>query len=353
MIWFDTTRTGAAAHRSGLTRVSRRLREELGAAATPVRWDARLRGWRRADNRAPLAPQPADWLLTAELFSEAERPGIRDFVAHPPCRLGAVFHDAIPLRWPQITWPHSVARHPEYLKLLAGFDRVCAVSEASRRDLVGFWQWQGAAPRAAVSTLTLGADFDGAARAGPAHAPAAAAASPPVFLCVGIVEPRKHQDFLLEVATGLWRAGREFELHFVGRVNPHFGPPLARRLREAARRESRLHWHGAATDGALAALYRRARAVVFPTLAEGCGLPLLEALWRGVPCVASDLPALRENAEGGGCLLARVNDPAEWSARLASLLGDAGLAARLRAEAISRPLPRWADTAAALRAVLR
>lgn len=350
MIWFDTTRTGAAAHRSGLTRVSRRLREELGAAATPVRWDARLRGWRRADNRAPLAPRPADWLLTAELFSEAERPGIRDFVAHPPCRLGAVFHDAIPLRWPQITWPHSVARHPEYLKLLAGFDQVCAVSEASRRDLVGFWRWQGTVPRATVTTLALGADFDGAARAtgdGPA------AAGPPVLVCVGIVEPRKNQGFLLEVATAQWQAGREFELHFVGRVNPHFGPPLARRLRAAARREPRLHWHGAASDRALAALYRRATAVVFPTLAEGCGLPLLEALWRGVPCVASDLPALRENAAGGGCLLARVNDPAEWGARLAALLGAPDLAARLRAEASSRPLPRWADTAATLRAVLR
>lgn len=350
MIWFDTTRTGAATHRSGLTRVSRRLREELGAAAVAITWNARLRGWRRADDRTPLAPRPSDWLFTAELFSETERPGFRDFVARPPCRLAALFHDAIPLHWPRITWPQSVARHPEYLKLLAGFDRVCAVSEASRRDLVGFWRWQGTPPRATVTTLALGADFDGTPRRAAAADPPAG--GPPVLLCVGIVEPRKNQGFLLEVAAALWQAGLDFELHCVGRVNPHFGPPLERRLRATARREPRLRWHGAATDRTLAALYRRATAVVFPTLAEGCGLPLLEALWRGVPCVASDLPALRENAAGGGCLLARVNDPAEWTARLASVLSDAGLAARLRAEATSRPLPRWADTATALRAVL-
>ena len=46
--------------------------------------------------------------------------------------------------------PQSVARHPGYLKFLARFDRVWAVSAASREELLGFWRWQGVTPRSTI-----------------------------------------------------------------------------------------------------------------------------------------------------------------------------------------------------------
>ena len=349
MIWFDVTKMSAAGHRSGLMRVSTRLREELGRTATAVQWDGRRQAFVRAAGRQPVEFAAADWLLTVELFSGAERAGFREFVAAPPCRLAAVFHDAIPLRFPHITWPQSVQRHPDYLKLLAGFDRVWAVSAASRRDLMEFWRWQGLDPRTTVETIALGADFDGSGRVARSSADTAGRAA---LLCVGIIEPRKNQEFLLGVCAALWRDGLDFDLHLVGRVNPHFGAPILRRLRAAQRHEPRLHLHAAVSDTALRALYGSARAVVFPTLAEGCGLPLLEALWRGVPGVASDLPAIRENADGGGCLLAPVNDPAAWADRLRTVLTDPAAGQRLQQAAARRPLPRWADTARVLLAKL-
>ncbi|HTQ29906.1 MAG TPA: glycosyltransferase [Opitutaceae bacterium] len=336
MIFFDVTKSAAAGHHSGLVRVSARLRDELGAGVTPVNWES----WNRTAEKT-------DWFLTAELFSEAERPGFWEFIKNPPCRLAAIFHDAIPLKLPRVTWPQSVARQAEYMKMLARFDRVFAVSKASWRDLVEFWRWQRAGPRAQVETILLGADFDGAPRvtdrsgAGPAR-----------LLCVGILEPRKNQSFLLEVCAELWREGLAFELHFTGRINPHFGRPVAAKIRSLRRTFPGLHFHAAADDRTLAGLYASATASVFPTLAEGCGLPLLESLWRGVPCVCSDLPVLRENADGGGCLAVAANDAATWKAALRAVLTDAGLTRKLRAEAGKRPLPRWADTAAALRAVL-
>jgi glycosyltransferase involved in cell wall biosynthesis len=284
-----------------------------------------------------------------ELFSGAERPGFREFIARRPCRLAALFCDAIPVRFPHITWPQSVQRHPDYLKLLSGFDRVWAISEASRRDLAGFWRWQGVVPQAPAEVVELGADFDGSPRV----TADAVAVGRPSLLCVGIIEPRKNQAFLLEVCEGLWRAGLDFDLLVVGRVNPHFGAPVAQRLTRAARREPRLKFHAAAGDARLHQLYDRARAVVLPTLAEGCGLPLLEALWRGVPCVCSDLPVLRENADGGGCLVARVDDPGDWAEKLRRVLTVDGVAAQLRSAALARPLPRWADTARTLLSALR
>jgi glycosyltransferase involved in cell wall biosynthesis len=132
-------------------------------------------------------------------------------------------------------------------------------------------------------------------------------------------------------------------------VNAHFGAPIAARLKALAKKYPQLNQVEAAGDAELAASYAAARATVFPTIAEGCGLPLLESLWAGVPCVGSDLPALRENADGGGCLSVPVGDRAAWKAALGRVLTDEALTARLEEEARTRALPTWAGTAAVLR----
>ena len=349
MIYYDTTKMGVARHRSGLMRLSSRIREELGSVVTEVAWDGKARTFVMGKKRERVPFASHDWLFSVEQFSEAERPGFRTFLAQPPCRLAAMFHDAIPVRWPHITWPQSVQRHPEYMKMLAAFEYTWAISDATRRDFTEFWRWQGVTPKSVPAVIELGADFDGGNRVqrDPVFSRGA-----PVLLCVGIVEPRKNQTFLLEVAEELWRGGLDFELHIVGRVNPHYGKPIAARMQALQRRERRFHFHAATGDRELGRLYAGARAVAFPTIAEGCGLPLLEALWRGVPCVCSDLPVLRENADGGGCLVARVNDVADWTAKLRTVLTDREVGARLQREAVARPLPRWANTAQALRKVL-
>ena len=351
MIYYDVTKMAGARQKSGLTRVSSRLREELGTAVRAVAWDSRRKGFFGADDKQPMHFAGNDWLLTVELFSGAERPGFREWMMRRECRMAAMFYDAIPLRFPQVTWPQSVQRHPDHMKLLAGFDRIFAISKASRDDLTGFWAWQGVAPLGEVSTIEFGADFDGSARI--THVATTKPVTRPSLLCVGIVEPRKNQGFLLDVCETLWRDGLDFDLHIIGRINPHFGQPLETRFKRTQKREARFHFHAAASDAILKRLYCEARAVVLPTQAEGCGLPLLEALWHGVPCVCSDLPVLRENADGGGCLPAMVGDLADWQAKLRTVLTDETVHRQLQAESTKRALPRWKDTAQALLSALQ
>ena len=347
MIHFDVTKAAPGRHRSGLSRVSSRLRDCLPGEVTDVVWEA---GLRSPTSREPVRLRAEDWFFTSELFSEAERPGFAAFLEARPCRCAAVFHDAIPLKHPHITWPQSVARHPGYLKLLAGFDRVFAVSHASREELLGFWRWLEIERPPPVDVIALGADFNGAVRVSRPPPPA----RPPTLLCLGILEPRKNQALLLDVCAALWAEGLAFELHLVGRVNPHFGPPIVAKIKTLRRRHAAsLHWHRAASDAAVARLHASARATVFPTIAEGCGLPLLESLWMGVPCVCSDLPVLRENADGGGCLPVACNDPAAWRDALRRILTDDTLHAKLAREAASRPLPTWADAARSVAAALK
>jgi len=340
VIFFDTTASSSWRHASGLARVSGRLRAELGDAARDTRWP----GMRTVAG-------PADWVLTPELFCEAERPGFTAFLGERPCRVAAVYHDAIPIKHPAITWPRSVERHPGYMKLLARFDRVWAVSAAARGELLGFWKWQGVSDPPGVEVLPVGADWDGLPRAAPAAA-GSSHPNPPRIVSVGILEPRKNQAMLLDACEALRQEGLEMELHLVGRVNPHFGGPIAQRVAAMGARWPGLRHHAHMDDAALAGLVRTARATAFASIAEGCGLPLLESLWMGVPCVCSAVASLVENAAGGGCAVVAGNDLAGWKEALRRVLTDDGFHARLASEASSRPLPTWAGAARVLREAL-
>ena len=130
MIFFDITKSGSVRHRSGLARLNERLREELGENARADTWE-KIRD----------AAQIEDWFVTTELFSEVERPGFGEFLRKRPCHTAAIFADAIPMKHPHITWPQSVARHPSYMKMLAGFEKVWAISQVSRNELTAYWHW--------------------------------------------------------------------------------------------------------------------------------------------------------------------------------------------------------------------
>ncbi|HUG11927.1 MAG TPA: glycosyltransferase [Opitutaceae bacterium] len=349
MIFIDTTNASRSRHLSGLQRVSSCLRAGLGArsdsAVREVIW--REGSWTGADGK-PVGPGADDWLLTPEVFSADERPGFAAWLASPGCETAAIYYDAIPLKLPSITWPRSVARHPGYMKQLARFDRVLAISEASRRELVDYWEWARAPVRAKVSVIPLGADGSGTPRVTerPVVEPA------PSLVMVGIVEPRKNQALMLDVCSRLWESGLAFDLHIVGRVNPHFGNSIAKHAVDLARRHSCLHFHGPLDDSTVRALHARARAALFPSRAEGNGLPVLEALWQGVPCVCSRIPALEENAVGGGCLLVNSDHSEGWESAIRSIVTEDALVASLRDQALSRPLPTWHDTAEAVVAAL-
>jgi glycosyltransferase involved in cell wall biosynthesis len=351
VIYFDTTKASQTSHHSGIQRVCTKLRTglaaELGNKLVPVHWSPTTRCWSRADGSS-VAPTAADWLLTAELFSEDERPGLSTWLAQPSCRTAAIYYDAIPLKHPHWTWPHSVERHPGYMKLLARFVRVLAISETSRAELAEYWKWGDMAPKTAPTAFPLGADGSGRPRARNRTRPD----GPPALLMVGILEPRKNQQLLLSAAEMLWREGLEFSVNLVGRVNPHFGVAIERRVRDLCRRYPSLHYHGPIDDSAVAALATRSLVGVFPSQAEGNGLPVIEALWSGLPCVCSDIPALAEHASGGGCLLLANNDTDAWIAGLRRVITEPHLADTLGRAAINRQLPTWSDSVLAVLATL-
>jgi glycosyltransferase involved in cell wall biosynthesis len=130
---------------------------------------------------------------------------------------------------------------------------------------------------------------------------------PPFVLHVGSLIPRKNPEFLLRLVAALRKARPELELVQVGGV---FSAEQERLVDELALRPHLRRLSGL-SRAELAALYRRASAVLLPSTAEGFGLPITEALSCGAPVVASDLPVLRE-VGGDGAEYCPVNALEPW-----------------------------------------
>ena len=110
---------------------------------------------------------------------------------------------------------------------------------------------------------------------------------------------------------------------------------------------------GYVDEATLGDLYRRATALVFPSLFEGFGLPVVEAFASGLPVACSDIPVLREVA-GDAALFFNPDDPKSMSDALERIWADAGLRIDLAAAGRARVATMsWPATAVTYRALYR
>lgn len=355
MIFFDCTKVSKLKLSCGLGRVSKKLRAKLspllGDELVEVFWDGRKEEFRKTGDKSKISPAKGDVFLTPELFDEKERPGFGKFLRETPARTVAIFHDAIPLRHPDISDSLAVARHPQYMKLLAIFNTVITVSEASGVDLAEYWDWLRVGRLPQIHNLQLGADYSDGKRVFPREL--APWSERKQVLMVGTLEPRKNQMLALEVFSFLWKQSFDGELAVVGALGEHGGTEIRQQIRKMAKAEFPITYHGEVTDEELAELYRESRCSLLPSLAEGCGLPLLESLWMGVPVIANDLPSLGESAAGGGCHLVNCQSPDVLGEGLLGIWQDASFWDRLSLEVEKRELPTWEETAGSLQKLLK
>jgi glycosyltransferase involved in cell wall biosynthesis len=160
------------------------------------------------------------------------------------------------------------------------------------------------------------------------------------LLAVGAIEPRKAPELLVEAYVGARERGLEAELVFAGegRLGPRLSAPGVKVL-------------GRVSDTELDALYRGTLALVVPSLLEGYGLPLREALARGVPAVVSDLPVFGDELSPA-LIRVRPGDADELATALLRLARDADLRGELAAAARATVSDlSWERAAAQTRAV--
>lgn len=165
------------------------------------------------------------------------------------------------------------------------------------------------------------------------------------LLTVGTIEPRKGHDRLLGALDQIWRTDPESDIALlvVGRAGWSTGE-LQQRIKDHPEYGKRLVWLDQASDELLSELYRSCVGLVAASHQEGFGLPLIEASAHGSPVLARDLPVFRDI---GGTMFDFFDndDPIAFADCIKEWLA----AARRRPETEINCLPRWADSAAALK----
>ena len=376
-ILVDLSHTSHTRARTGIQRVSRSILRALGGSAQAVTFDPHEGAWRPLDPWERLNLEPAGqaagrgarWPLAArvrgrlrrlaprdrlgaghealivpEVFSAdvgAALAGLRGAVRGPRV---ALFHDAIALQLPELSPRSTVARFPSYLQALLRFDGVAAVSEASRASLEEYWSWLGVANHPPVAAIPLGID----APPGPAATPAPG--PEPVVLSVGSLEGRKNHLALLGACEALWGKGMRFRLRLAGMANLETGAAALRAVRRMRAAGRPIDYAGQVSETELEEAYAGCAFTVYPSLAEGFGMPVAESLVRGRPCLCRMEGALGEVAQGGGCLDLGSAQAAEIAGAISSLLENPYELARLAAAAKARRFSGWDRYAAEIRA---
>jgi glycosyltransferase involved in cell wall biosynthesis len=185
-------------------------------------------------------------------------------------------HDVLFLRLPdQFALAHRVPRRLFYGLAARSSDAVLTVSEQSAADIAVFLETDRP-----IDILYNGVETS-LRTAAPEPVPGLDARS--FLLSVGRVEPRKNYRRLADAfrSSAARRAG--MKLVIVGFCSREF-----RAEGDALAGDADIMWLDGASDGALNWLYAHARGFVFPSLGEGFGIPVLEALRAGLPCAVSD-----------------------------------------------------------------
>lgn len=195
-------------------------------------------------------------------------------------------------------------------------DAFLCISEATRTEFLE--RFPQSAGRTYVTPLAADPRF--------ARRQQAADIGRPYVLAVGTLEPRKNLVRLIEAWAALPESvRRDHQLALVGPV----GWDVEATLATARARPQDVKLLGYVDDDRLAALYAGCAAFAYPSLHEGFGLPVLEAMSAGAPVITSNVSSLPEVA-GDAALLVDPLDVEAISAALETMLTDGGLSERLR-----------------------
>ncbi|WP_232291075.1 glycosyltransferase family 4 protein [Burkholderia ubonensis] len=329
-LFFDVTELAEFDKGTGIQRVTRALLHAL-RQKTPVDWkvipvrgdgvkghfvtatalaERQLAG--NLDPSVEIAIEPAkgDIFLSVDLaynITPSLRQELVRFRAHG---VGVYFvvYDLIPLMYPEwFEGTNAWFEGNDYLKLFNFWfecvreesDGMICISDAVRKDVISWLERFPPTRRdqPKLEYFHLGSDITESlpSRGLPTNAQDVLAQlkSSTTFLMVGTLEPRKGHELALDAIEKLWADGRDVKLVFVGRAGWKV-EHLTERIKRHSNLNRRLFWLDGISDEYLRQVYMASSALFALSLAEGFGLPLVEAAHFKLPLIVRDIPVFRE-----------------------------------------------------------
>ena len=327
----------------GLAHREPRAAARLAAAGVRVEWQRAVLGviWQQTALPRRLAAGDIDlfWSPLLTLPRRLPVPGV------------VTIHDLAALLWPE-TLPARVrwSLLPFLGATVESARRIVAVSHATARDLEA--AFPAAAGKIEVIWNGVGEGWTPGAPAEVEATRARLGAPRGYFLYAGTLEPRKNLELLLDGWERLRRDRPEAALPLLV-AGPEGWKQRALEARIESLAPAGVRRLGRLPFAELRAVVRAATAFVYPSLYEGFGLPVAEAMACGVPVVTSTSSSLPEVAGDAG-LGVHPDDFEELAAALERLVTEPGLAAELGRRGIERARRfSWDDAAARLAGVFR
>ncbi len=226
-------------------------------------------------------------------------------------KIATLLYDLIPLTHPQFVGQERSTTFLSYLKRVANHsDLIVAISKTVRDEAKQFLR-SVETPFDAfcddIRAFKLGAELQLACGSVREEVTRVFDNERPPYLMVATFDPRKNHDLLLDAFDRLWDQDQNVNLCLVGRFGNKCTETI-RRVHSHPKFGSRLRLFNDLTDAELHYCYRKARGVVFTSVVEGFGLPIVESLWHGQKTFASDTPIHRE-VGGEDCTYFGLSSP--------------------------------------------
>ncbi len=285
-------------------------------------------------------PQIYQKLKASLLFSLVPEAPIYD-----NCRFVAMVHDLIPLRFPKRTSPLTPYFRYYIPQVLTQAEHIICNSTATARDITDFF----GIPAAKITPILLAYDPNHFRRL---DIPSEQREDKcPYFLYIGRYDPYKNLHRLIDAFAAMPDGG-DYQLWLAGSPDRRYTPKLQAQAAQLGITE-RIKFLDYIPYDQLPIIINRATALVFPTLWEGFGLPVLEAMACGTPVITSNLSSLPEVA-GDAALLVNPYNTEEITAAMQAIAADAELRSHLSNLSLKRASQfSWAKTGRATVEVLQ
>ena len=259
--------------------------------------------------------------------------------------VSAIFYDAIPVLHPEFCNGQVVANHQRYMDNLADIELVIPIEEHNGTDLQADWQKRGITPRAKVEPISLAAELDGVAR-NPEKITAVPAKKQILF--VSTLEPRKNHIRFLRALESVIIKHPELEkdvvLHMVGKTYEE-DAEIPSFVNDFCAAHEYAKYLGVVDDRTLRSEYSACTFTAYPSLFEGFGMPIIESLWSGKPCLCNSKGSLGNLAKDGGCCAVDTGSQSAMEEGLYRLLTDDEYLKQLQHEATERKIRGWNEYA--------
>lgn len=260
------------------------------------------------------------------------------------CRAVVVMHDLIPLRFPSRTSPLTYYFRHYVPRVLQQAEHIICNSIATAQDIQTFF----AIPGSKLTPIPLAHDaqhfrvMDLSDRPVPQR---------PYFFYVGRHDPYKNLDRIIRAFAALPHC-RDYELWIAGSADPRY-TPLLHAQAQALNITDQIKFLDYVAYADLPVLLNQAIALVYPSLWEGFGFPVLEAMACGTPVITSNLSSLPE-VSGDAALLVNPYDETEITAAMHQMIEDETARSHLRSAGLKRAsLFSWKKTGHATSEILQ